>query len=63
MMTNELFNHADPLCISGEMSLIISITGPKNMFIDVHTNKNDGEAVLDVDDARELRDWLNKVLP
>lgn len=31
--------------------------------VDVATHSRDGKAFLFVDEARELRDWLNKVLP
>lgn len=31
--------------------------------VDMATHSRDGNAFLLIDEARELRDWLNKVLP
>lgn len=35
----------------------------KTQTVDVATHSRSGEAFLLIDEARELRDWLNKVLP
>jgi hypothetical protein len=52
------------LSILGECVLQVSEIGPTGMFIDLAICKYQGaECVLDMSDARALRDWLNKVIP
>lgn len=53
---------AEPgLSIPGEASF--RIAGPFNLFIDMQVNNYSGIATLNAEEATQLRDWLNRVLP
>jgi hypothetical protein len=55
----EKFRDALPLSVDA-MSVSVDL---QIGTVDVATHSRDGKAFLFVDEARELRDWLNKVLP
>lgn len=55
----EKFREARPLTVDA-MTLCVDL---KVQTIDITTHTANGEAYLLIEEARELRDWLNKVLP
>lgn len=56
------FREAEPLSISSEVTVSLDLDGDYDWIVLRDADPN-GPTFLDINDARALRDWLNKVLP